>query len=129
MRNDNGATTQAAAFVLAFGILGGAALITAVSLSRRGPIVFLPYAAIVLVCAALLRAERVQRFGRRFALHFGAFMASSVVLYVFIGQFQAHTLTKISAQGHAWRLAVIAGIGSVVSLAVAQLTATRTTAS
>jgi hypothetical protein len=129
MWNDNGATNQPVAFVLAFGILGGAALITAVSVSHRGPIVFLPYAAIVLVCAALLRAERVQGFARRFALHLGAFMTSSIVLYVFIGQFQAHTLTKISIPGHAWRLGVMAAIGSALSFAVAQLTATRRTAS
>jgi drug/metabolite transporter superfamily protein YnfA len=129
MRNHNGATYQPAAFVLAFGVLGGAALITAVSISTRGPVIFLPYAAIVLACAALLRAERVQGFGRRFALHLGVFMTSSIVLYVFIGKFQAHTLSNISASGHAWRLGVIAAIGSVLSLAVAQLTATRTTTS
>jgi hypothetical protein len=58
MRNHNGATYQPAAFVLAFGVLGGATLITAVSISTRGPVIFLPYAAIVLACAALLRAER-----------------------------------------------------------------------
>ena len=127
MRNRNGATNRPAAFILAFGVLGGAALITAVSVSTRGPIIFLPYAAIVLVCAALLRAECVQGFGRRFALHLGVFMTSSSVLYLFIGQFQAHTLTSISFLGHAWRVGVIVGIGSILSLAVAQLTATRTT--
>lgn len=128
MRNRSGASDRPVAFVLAFGALGGAALITTVSVSRRGPMIFLPYAAIVLACAALLRAERVNGFGRRFALHLGAFMTSTIVVYLFIGQFKARTLTSISLSGHAWRLGGMAAIGTILSLAVAQLTATRTTA-
>ena len=126
MLNHRGATDRPVGFVLAFGVIGGAALITTVLLSHRGPWILLPYAAIVLACAALLRAEGVHPFGRRFALHLGAFMASTVVVYLFIGVFDARTLMVISLVGHAWRIALMLAIGSVLSLAVAQLTARRT---
>jgi hypothetical protein len=119
------ATDRSLAFILAFGVLGGGSLITTVSVTNRGPMIFLPYAAIVLVCAAMLRADRVQPFRRRFALHFGAFMASTAVLYLFIGAIQARSLTSIPLLGHAWRIGMMTAIAMVLSLAVAQLSATR----
>lgn len=118
------ATQQPIAFVLSLGLLGGAALIATVSLSRRGPLIYVPYAAIVLTSAAFLRLERVQPFLRRFELALGAFMVATVLLYLFIGLIQARTLFQISALGHGWRLGLMLLIGSALSGAVAQLTAT-----
>src|SRR5712691_6157914 len=119
------ATSRPIAFVASLGVLGGAALITTVSLSRRGPMIYLPYAAIILAAAFYLRSEHVEDFGSRFAMALGSFMLATVILYLFIGLFAAKTLFVISLGGHAWRLAVMLAIGAVLSAAVAQLTATR----
>ena len=118
------ATQQPIAFVLSLGVLGGAALIATASLSTRGPLIYIPYAAIVLTSAAYLRFERVQPFAMRFTLALGVFMLATVLLYLFIGLFHAKTLLVISPLGHAWRLGLMLLIGSALSAAVAQLTAT-----
>jgi hypothetical protein len=112
------------AFVSAFGILGGAALIAVNALTRRGPAILVVYAAIVAVCGWVLRTERVHSFRRRFALHLGTFMAATVVLYLFVAQFSAHSLLRIPVLGHAWRIGALLGIGAVLSLATAYLTKT-----
>ena len=119
------ATSRPIAFVASLGLLGGAALITTISLSRRGPLIYLPYAAIILATAFYLRSEHVQGFGTRFAMALGAFMLATVILYLFIGLYTAKTLFIISFAGHAWRLAFMFAVGSLLSAAVAQLTATR----
>jgi hypothetical protein len=67
----------------------------------------------------------VQHFGRRFTLTLGAFMFATLLLYLFIGLVAATTLFIISTSGHSWRLGIMLLIGSALSAAVAQLTATR----
>ena len=79
------ATHRPVAFALALGVLGGGALITTAWLTARGPIIFLPYAAIVLAAAFFLRIEAVRPLSRRFLLSLGAFMLATIILYVFIG--------------------------------------------
>jgi hypothetical protein len=119
------ATHRPVAFTLALGLLGGAALIVTSWAISRGPIVLLPYAALVLVTAAYLRIERVQHFARRFGLALGSFMVATIVLYLFIGLVSAKTLFVISLWGHAWRLGIMLAMGAALSAAVAQLTATQ----
>lgn len=122
----NGTATQRPiSFALSLGLLGGAALIATVSLTSRGPMIYVPYAVIVLTSAVFLRVENVQPFAKRFALVLGSFMFSTVLLYLFIGIVHAKTLFIIPALGHAWRLGVMLMIGTCLSAAVAQLTATR----
>jgi len=118
------ATHQPIAFVLSLGLLGGAALIATVSVSTRGPLIYIPYAAIVVTSALYLRFERVQPFAMRFGLALGAFMVATLLLYLFIGFFHAKTLFVIPLLGHAWRLGLMLLMGSALSAAVAQLTAT-----
>lgn len=118
------ATRRPVAFSIALGILGGGALIATTMLSSRGPLVLVPYAALMIIAALFLRAEVVQPLSRRFSLALGAFMTATVILYLFIAIFAAHSLTTISLAGHLWRLGVMLGIGAVLSAAVAQVTAT-----
>ena len=125
MPSSGEATHRPVAFALSLGILGGGALITTMSVTHRGPMIFLPYAALVIVTAVYLRIERVQPFMRRFLLALGAFMVATLVLYTFISTLSKGVSTDISIGGHAWRLGLMLGIGSVLSAAVAQLTATR----
>jgi hypothetical protein len=119
------ATRRPVAFALSLGVLGGAALIATVSLSHRGPLIYRPYALIVLTTAAYIRLERVQGFGRRFALSLATFMVGTVLLYAFIGLVQAKTLFLISPLGHTWRLGFMLALGACLSAAVAQLTSTH----
>lgn len=118
------ATRRPVAFALALGLLGGGALIMTAWTTTRGPLVLVPYAVLVLVTAVYLRVERVQHFGRRFALALGAFMIATVLLYLFIGLVDAKTLFMISLLGHSWRLGLMLLLGIALSAAVAQLTAT-----
>lgn len=62
---------------------GGAALMTTISLTNRGPAIDLPYAAIVLASGAFLRVEEVRPFNKRFALSPGVFMFATILLYLF----------------------------------------------
>lgn len=122
------ATERPVGFMLALGFLGGAALITIEWTSTRGPLVLLAYAALVLAAGAYLRLELVQDWRRRFVLTLGSFMLATLMLYLFIGLVLTRQLSVISAWGHAWRLGLMLVIGSALSAAVAQLTATKAAA-
>ena len=119
------ATNRSLAFTLALGVLGGAALVSTVALTARGPMIFVPYAAVILVAGCYLRLERVQPFRRRLGLVLGAFMTATLILYAFIFTFGNATVNSISLVGHVWRLGLMLGVGAVLSAAVAQLTATK----
>jgi lipopolysaccharide export LptBFGC system permease protein LptF len=118
------ATQRRIAFALSLGLLGGGALIATVSHTTRGPVILLTYAMIVLSSAFYVRLERLQGFANRFALSLGVFMFATLLLYVFIGLFQAKTFFVISIPGHLWRLGLMLIVGAALSAAVAQLTST-----
>ena len=119
------ATRRPIGFAVSLGVLGGAALIATSSLSHRGPMIYVPYAAIILAAAFYLRSEHVQPFATRFAIALGSFMVATIIVYLFLGLYAAGTMTDISLAGHAWRLGLMLAIGAALSAAVAQLTATR----
>lgn len=78
----------------------------------------IPYAALVLVAAVYLRAERVQYFTRRFAMMLGVFMFATVLFYLYVALVRAGTLFVIPLWGHAWRLGFMLVIGGALSAAV-----------
>lgn len=119
------ATERPVGFMLGLGFLGGAALITIEWATTRGPLVLLAYAAIVLAACLYLRLELVQGWRWRFFLTLGSFMLATVMLYLFIGLVLTRQFSELSVAGHAWRLGLMLVIGSALSAAVAQLTATR----
>ena len=106
---------------LALGVLGGAGLVVTTMITAGGPLVLLPYAALVIASLVAVRLAGWPEFSRRFLAAFLTFMTATVVLYVFIGAAGAGTLFKIPMWGHAWRLGLMAGIGAVLSGAVAYL--------
>jgi hypothetical protein len=120
------ATQRPVAFSLALGLLGASAIIITTWNTTHGPLVLIPYAALVLVAAAYLRVERVQNFRRRFAMTLGVFMFATVLFYLYVGLVTAKTLFIVPLWGHAWRLGFMLLIGIVLSAAVAQVTATKT---
>ncbi len=112
---------QPVTLALALGVLGGAALLVTTMLTTRGPLILLPYAAIVLSSLVAVRLAGWPAFGQRFVASFLAFMVATVVLYVFMGVVAGESLPALSVWGHTWRLGLMAGIGSVLSGAVAYL--------
>lgn len=122
MMKSRTATSSVPLFSLSAGVLGGALLIITQALASRAPMIYLPYAAVVVLTAVWLRVDRVQPFARRWLLSLGTFMVSTIILYFYIGLRSSHTLFKISLLGHAWRLGLMLAIGAVISGAVAFLT-------
>jgi hypothetical protein len=117
------ATGGSVRFAVALGALGGAALIVTAMLTTRGPMVFLPYAAIVVIGAIYLRREQVTPFFRRFGMALGAFMVATALFYLYIVTVAKTAAVDVSLIGHAWRIGLMLAIGSCLSAAVAQLTA------
>jgi hypothetical protein len=110
---------------VSLGLIGGAVLALTVRVTTRGPAIFVPYAAIVVLSAAYLRRTNIPSFGRRFGLTLVAFMTATAILYLFIATVTTHSLFRISAAGHAWRLGMMLGIGVVVSTLVAAASGIR----
>lgn len=119
------ATDRSLAFSLALGVLGGSALIVVEWASTRGPLVLLPYAALILTALFYLRVEHVHGWSRRFSITLSSFMVATLLLYLFIGLVLAGSLATLSLTEHAGRLGLMLLIGSVLSAAVAQLAATK----
>jgi len=105
----------------ALGILGGAALIITTIVTSKGFAIFIPYTALIVATFAALRVIRWSLFSKRFTSSFLAFMVATILLYLFIGIYDAGTILEISAWGHVWRLGLMAAIGSALSFAVAYL--------
>jgi hypothetical protein len=119
------ATQRPLAFSLALGLLGASSFIVTAWNTTRAPVVLIPYAVLVLVAAVYLRVERVQSFKLRFAIALSVFMFATVLFYLYVGLFTAKTLFIVPLWGHAWRLGFMLLVGSVLSAAVAQVTATK----
>jgi hypothetical protein len=113
------ARKHSAAFFTGLGVLGGVVLVITKLLTTRGPIVLIPYAAIVVSCAAFIRFADEQTFGRRFLLSLYAFMTATVIFYVYVAAIDAQTLFTISAVGHAARIGLMLVIGMVISTVIA----------
>ena len=118
------ATQRPVFFSLSIGLLAAGLMVATAWNTTRGPLILLPYGALILIAAIYLRVERVPHFRQRFLMTLGAFMLATVLFYLFIAIFIAKTLLIIPAWGHAWRLGLMLLIGSALSGAVAQLTAT-----
>lgn len=107
--------------VLSIGFLGGAALIITTLLTSKGPAIFIPFAVLIIATFAVLRASNWSSFSKRFTISFLILMVATVILYLFIGFFDAGTILDISVWGHVWRLGLMGAIGGILSLSVAYL--------
>jgi len=111
-------------FVILAGVVGGSALIATTLLTRRGPMIFLPYAALTVAVALYLYWRRIDSFGIRFNASLGAFMIATIIL-------QAYTIVIVNpAALHTplwhkiWPLGVFLLIGSALGAVVAKVTPT-----
>src|SRR5690625_427819 len=89
---------------LALGILGGVALIITTMLTTDGPTIFIPYAVLIMAIFSALRAVNWSSFSRRFTTSLLTFMIATIIIYLFIGIFEAGTILEIPVWGHIWRL-------------------------
>jgi len=105
----------------ALGVLGGAALIITTIVTSKGFAIFVPYTALILATFVTLRATHWASFSKRFTSSLLAFMVATILLYLFIGIFDAGTILEIPVLGHIWRLGLMAAIGGLLSFAVAYL--------
>lgn len=108
--------------VFSIGSLGGVALIITTLLTSKGFIIFIPFAVLIIANFVILRASKWSSFSKRFTTSFLIFMVATIILYLFIGFFDAGTILDISVWGHIWRLGLMATIGGMLSLVIAYLT-------
>lgn len=107
---------------LSIGSLGGAALIITIILTSKGPAIFIPYIALLIATFVVLRAVNWSSFSKRFTTSFLTFMVATIIMYLYIGIFDAGTILEIPVWGHIWRIGLLAAIGGILSLSVAYLT-------
>ena len=116
------------------GLLGGAGLALTSIYSRRGPLIYPVYAAILAALALLLARYSTIAYSDRLVAALTGFCVASAALYVTSvvladrarrrlvadGRLPASALTfRGSVIGHAWRIAVLLAIGTLVSAGVA----------
>ena len=106
---------------LVLGALTGAALVLVAVFSTRGPLMFLPYAAMFIALAPLLARYRSQTFLARSGAAFAAFLAATMVSYLYIRLFANPGVPSISILGLA-RFGLVVGSGVVLATAVAFVT-------
>lgn len=107
---------------MVMGALGGIALILVSMYSSRGPLVFIPYAALFVALVPLLARYSYLPFRARTWAGVSAYLTASLLLYVYIRVFADPGLPRISVLGLA-RFALILGIGVVLSIAATYLAA------
>jgi hypothetical protein len=120
--------TRPIAFALVIGLLGGAALIATVAVSKRGPMVFIPYAAMLVAVVAYFRARAIAGFMQRFQASLIAFMLSNLIGFGYVSLVLHPRANPASLRPTLWSLAAMVLIGIVVSAAVAAATPARSAA-
>ena len=87
--------------------------------------VYVPYVLMLIITGVCLRLGRIAPFSRRFGMAFATFGLAALVFYAFIAFVDTEAWHIVPLLGHAWRLALVLGVTSLLSAAVAQVTAPR----
>ena len=106
---------------LVLGALTGSALVLVAVFSSRGPLMFVPYAAMFCALAPLLARYRSETFLSRTGAAFEAFLVATLVSYLYVRLFANPGVPSISVIGLA-RFALVVGSGAVLATAVAFVT-------
>jgi hypothetical protein len=104
---------------LSLGVLGGAVVVLSFLFFTPGKYLLIPYAMVVVTTTAIIRAERIAPFAHRFIVGLGAFMMTSIALYVAAGV--SANVASLSILGHAWRLGFLLAVGVAVNLPAARI--------
>ncbi len=105
---------------VSMGLLGGALLVVANSTIGSGKQILLPYALLLILVAAITRAERIASHVARFVVLLATFVLSTGCLYLVIALSPASS--SLSLLGHVWRLAFVVGLGALLALPLARVT-------
>src|SRR5256885_9730098 len=84
---------------LAVGAFGGVGLVLTVVYSRRGPMIFVPYAALVAELTLLLSRFEQLPYAPRFAAAFAAFAIATVPVYVAVGVLGKRQRERLRREG------------------------------
>jgi len=119
---------------LAVGAFGGVGLVLTVVYSRRGPMIFVPYAALLAALTLLLSRFGQLPYAPRFAAAFAAFAIATVPVYVAVGVLGKRQRERLRREGrlsaeppprrfslwdHVWRIGFVIAAGGIVSAGVA----------
>jgi hypothetical protein len=119
---------------LVIGAFGGVGLVLTVVYSRRGPMIFVPYAALLSALALLLSRYSELAYAARFAAAMSAFATATIPLYVAVGVLAERQRERLRREGrlpsqpstarfgfwgHVWRIAFLFVVGSIASAGVA----------
>ena len=120
------------------GTFGGVGLVLTTIYSRRGPMIYPVYAAILAALTLLLARYSALPFSVRFSACLAGFLMANMVLYPVVGilaQRQRRELVSqgrlpatalkgsINLLGHSWRIGALIGVGAIVSAAAAFVSA------
>lgn len=120
---------------LVLGVFGGAGLILTMIYSRRGPLIYPVYGALLAALALLLARDPFAAYGVRFAAAFGGFFVATAMAYVAASIRRGREVERIRREGrpmvggrvtplgHLWRLGLVMAVGAVVCAGVAFVTA------
>ena len=106
---------------LVLGAVTGSALVLVAVFSSRGPLMFVPYAAMFSALAPLLARYRSESFLSRTGAAFGAFLVATMISYLYIRLVANPGVPSISIVGLA-RFALVVGSGALLAAAVAFVT-------
>src|SRR6476660_4374660 len=113
---------------LVVGVFGGIGLVLTAVYSRRGPLIFAPYAALLAALTLVLARYPNLAYGVRVAAGLAGFLVASAALYVATGVLADRARRRLVAEGrlpatalhhrlsmwgHAWRVALLVGVGAV----------------
>lgn len=114
-------TRGSLSLAVALGVPGGAVLILSQYFFTPGKFLLIPYAAVVLGTMLAIRNEGIVSFNDRFMTGLLAFVIYAGAHYVFL--VMSPKTMSIGFLGHAWRLAFLIGVGVIINLAMARLSA------
>ena len=117
------------------GLFGGAGLALTMIYSRRGPLIYPAYAALLTALALLLARYDAMPLAERFAAALVGFLVASAALYVTVairsdqqrrqlvvrGRLPA-TTGRLPFWGQAWRFGLLFAIGVIASAGIAYIT-------
>jgi hypothetical protein len=117
------------------GVFGGVGLALTTIYSRRGPLIYPAYAALLAALALLLARYDTLALSERFAAALAGFLVASSALYATVtvlsdrqrrqlvadGRLPASS-ARLPLSGHAWRLGSLLAIGVIISAGIAYIT-------
>jgi hypothetical protein len=115
---------KATFIAIALGAIAGALLIATTYLTTRGPMILIPYAAMLVAVVLWFRASGIATFRQRFNAAFAAFMTATLIVYVYLSVV-VNPDVHFPLWDNVWPLLVMVAFGAIASSVVAAASRTR----